>query len=111
MSELRIVRGNSFKTRIKVHALNPDMTEMSDFSLLDCTNLELFVLRAYKAVRIRSWEIHSDDEIDITWDAPFCMNLGIYGLEIRGRLDGVAWRFANRDLFTIVETTQEGNIP
>lgn len=111
MSELRIVRGNSFRTRIKVHALNPDMTEMSDFSLLDCTNLELFVLRAYKAVRIRSWEIHSDDEIDITWDAPFCMNLGIYGLEIRGRLDGVAWRFANRDLFTIVETTQEGNIP
>lgn len=111
MSELRIVRGNSFKTRIKVHALNPDMTEMSDFSLLDCTNLELFALRAYKAVRLRSWEIHSDDEIDITWDAPFCMNLGIYGLEIRGRLDGVAWRFANRDLFTIVETTQEGNIP
>lgn len=111
MSELRIVRGNSFKTRIKVHALNPDMTEMSDFSLLDCTNIELFVLRAYKAVRIRSWEIHSDNEIDITWDAPFCMNLGIYGLEIRGRLDGMAWRFANRDLFTIVETTQEGNIP
>lgn len=111
MSELRIVRGNSFKTRIKVHALNPDMTEMNDFSLLDCTNIELFVLRAYKAVRIRSWEIHSDDEIDITWDAPFCMNLGIYGLEIRGRLDGVAWRFANRDLFTTVETTQEGNIP
>lgn len=111
MSEIRIVRGNAFRTRIKVHALNPDLTEMSDFSLLDCTNIELFALRAYKAVRVSSWEIHSDNEIDVTWNAPFCMNLGIYGLEIRGRLDGVAWRFCNRDLFTIVETTAEGNIP
>jgi hypothetical protein len=111
MSELRIVRGNSFKTRIKVHALNPDMTEMSDFSLLDCTDLSLFAVRAWKAVRIKTWEIHSDDEIDVTWNAPYCMTIGIYGLEIMGRLDGAAWRFCNRDLFEVVETSAEANIP
>lgn len=111
MSELRIVRGNSFLTRIKVRALNPDGSVMDDFSLLDCTDLSLFAVRAWKAVRINTWEIHSDDEIDVTWDAPYCMTIGIYGLEIMGRLDGYAWRFCNRDLFEVVETSAEANIP
>lgn len=111
MSELRIVRGNSFLTRIKVRALNPDGSVMDDFSLLDCTDLSLFAVRAWKAVRIKTWEIHSDDEIDVTWNAPYCMTIGIYGLEIMGRLDGVAWRFCNRDLFEVVETSAEANIP
>lgn len=111
MSELRIVRGNSFLTRIKVRALNPDGSVMDDFSLLDCTDLSLFAVRAWKAVRIKTWEIHSDDEIDVTWNAPYCMTIGIYGLEIMGRLDGAAWRFCNRDLFEVVETSAEANIP
>ena len=111
MSELRIVRGNSFLTRIKVRPLNPDGSVMDDFSLLDCTDLSLFAVRAWKAVRINTWEIHSDDEIDVTWDAPYCMTIGIYGLEIMGRLDGYAWRFCNRDLFEVVETSAEANIP
>ena len=111
MSELRIVRGNSFRTRIKVRALNPDGSVMDDFSLLDCTDLSLFAVRAWKAVRIKTWEIHSDDEIDVTWNAPYCMTIGIYGLEIMGRLDGAAWRFCNRDLFEVVETSAEANIP
>lgn len=111
MSELRIVRGNSFLTRIKVRPLNPDGSVMDDFSLLDCTDISLFAVRAWKAVRIKTWEIHSDDEIDVTWNAPYCMTIGIYGLEIMGRLDGVAWRFCNRDLFEVVETSAEANIP
>lgn len=111
MSELRIVRGNSFLTRIKVRPLNPDGSVMDDFSLLDCTDLSLFAVRAWKAVRIKTWEIHSDDEIDVTWNAPYCMTIGIYGLEIMGRLDGAAWRFCNRDLFEVVETSAEANIP
>lgn len=111
MSELRIVRGNSFLTRIKVRPLNPDGSVMDDFSLLDCTDLSLFAVRAWKAVRINTWEIHSDDEIDVTWNAPYCMTIGIYGLEIMGRLDGAAWRFCNRDLFDVVETSAEANIP
>lgn len=111
MSELRIVRGNSFLTRIKVRPLNPDGSVMDDFSLLDCTDLSLFAVRAWKAVRINTWEIHSDDEIDVTWNAPYCMTIGIYGLEIMGRLDGYAWRFCNRDLFEVVETSAEANIP
>lgn len=111
MSELRIVRGNSFLTRIKVRPLNPDGSVMDDFSLIDCTDLSLFAVRAWKAVRINTWEIHSDDEIDVTWNAPYCMTIGIYGLEIMGRLDGYAWRFANRDLFEVVETSAEANIP
>lgn len=111
MSELRIVRGNSFRTRIKVRPLNPDGSVMDDFSLLDCTDLSLFAVRAWKAVRINTWEIHSDDEIDVTWNAPYCMTIGIYGLEIMGRLDGYAWRFCNRDLFEVVETSAEANIP
>ena len=113
MSDLRIVRGNTFYTRTKITARDAATGSIvQGFSLDACEDLRFFAVRRGKSIEITSFSILDSTHIRIKWNGND-MKVGGYGLEGTGKYNGLEWRFydTERYVFTIVESNDEANIP
>ena len=109
MSELKIVRGNTFATRTRVRAYRLDGTEIIDFNLAECTDVKVKV-RTHYTRELLAHSVLQDNYLRVEFPATV-QRLGDYGLEVTGKHRGVDWRFYDRDVLTIVESNAEANIP
>lgn len=106
MSELRIVRGNTFHTVSTVEARTYAGAIIPDFHLTDATDISVTIFSDDLKMAAQ-FEVAGND-IDILWkDVP----KGKYGIECQGIYQGVEWRFSNRFVLTIVENNAAANIP
>lgn len=110
MNDLRIVKGNGFKTAVEVKAYRYDGQEITDFDLHACTNIKVSYRVGEVLHKIESFELSEGNTIVISW--PSSLGLGKYSLEVTGRLNDDNWRFYDKQpIFTIVNTNKEANIP
>lgn len=110
MNDLRIVKGNGFKTTVEVKAYRYDGQEITDFDLHACTNIKVSYRVGEVLHKIESFELSEGNTIVISW--PSSLGLGKYSLEVTGRLNDDNWRFYDKQpIFTIVNTNKEANIP
>lgn len=110
MNDLRIVKGNGFKTTVEVKAYRYDGQEITDFDLHECTNIKVSYRVGEVSHKIESFELSEGNTIVISW--PSSLGLGKYSLEVTGRLNDDNWRFYDKQpIFTIVNTNKEANIP
>lgn len=107
MNDLRIVRGNTFFTRIDVYAKDYSGEEIEDFNLEDSTDIKVVVRTEYKSTIIDDFSI-SGNKLTIKWKGMSC---GKYGIDVSGVYNGIEWRFYNRNVLAIVESNAEANIP
>lgn len=109
MSEIKIVRGNTFAIRTHVRAFRLDGTEIDDFDLSACTDVKVMARTAYSRKELE-YAIQEDNNMRVVFPAAI-QHVGCYGLEVTGKLRGVEWRFYNRHILTIVESNAEAEIP
>lgn len=111
MSDLRIVKGNTFKIAVKVKAYKYNGEELTDFNLQNCTNVTVTSHANGSEKEIENIEIQDNNMLQIEYDGN-SLKTGKYSLEVTGKLNGVAWRFYDKTpIFTIVNTNAEANIP
>ena len=107
MSELRIVRGNTFWTRTTVTAKDYEGTVIDDFDLSQSTDVVVIIRTAYRNIVMAEWSITGND-LEIKWkDIP----TGRYGLDVSGIYDGIEWRFYTENVLDIVNSNAQANIP
>lgn len=107
MSELRIVRGNTFWTRTTVTAKDYEGTIIDDFDLSQSADVVVIIRTAYRNIVMTEWSIAGND-LEIKWkDIP----TGRYGLDVSGIYDGIEWRFYNENVLDIVNSNAQANIP
>lgn len=107
MSELRIVRGNTFWTRTTVTAKDYEGTVIDDFDLSQSTDVVVIIRTAYRNIVMTEWSI-TENDLEIKWkDIP----TGRYGLDVSGIYDGVEWRFYTENVLDIVNSNAQANIP
>lgn len=107
MSELRIVRGNTFWTRTTVTAKDYEGTVIDDFDLSQSTDVVVIIRTAYRNIVMTEWSITGND-LEIKWkDIP----TGRYGLDVSGIYDGIEWRFYTENVLDIVNSNAQANIP
>lgn len=66
MSELRIVRGNTFWTRTTVTAKDYEGTIIDDFDLSQSTDVVVIIRTAYRNIVMTEWSITGND-LEIKW--------------------------------------------
>ena len=111
MSDLKLVRGNTFKTITQVKAYKYNGEEITDFNLQDCTNIKITSHVSGYSNNIDTFSVLENNMLEITWDGGRT-RIGKYSLEVTGKLNGVDWRFYDKKpIFTIVSTNSEANIP
>ena len=107
MSELRIVRGNTFWTKTTVTAKDYEGTVIDDFDLSQSTDVVVIIRTAYRNIVMTEWSITGND-LEIKWkDIP----TGRYGLDVSGIYDGIEWRFYTENVLDIVNSNAQANIP
>jgi hypothetical protein len=107
MSELRIVRGNTFWTRTTVTAKDYEGTIIDNFDLSQSTDVVVIIRTAYRNIVMTEWSITGND-LEIKWkDIP----TGRYGLDVSGIYDGIEWRFYTENVLDIVNSNAQANIP
>lgn len=107
MSELKIVRGNTFFTRSEVVAKTYDGTVIQDFDLSQATDIAVVARTDYARVKMTPQEI-TGNNLDLMWKN---MKSGRYGLDVSGVYNGLEWRFYNKFVLSIVESNDDANIP
>lgn len=113
MSELRIVRGNTFYTRVTITARDAATGNIVErFDLNDCGSLAFYAVRRNRKEQITNYTILSENVVRIKWTGSD-MKVGGYGLEGTGTFEGLEWRFydTERYVFNIVESNEEANVP
>lgn len=121
MSELRIVKGNDFTTLYKITATYADGTEVEDFDLRSCTDVQVLAHKntgtGYASIKkdissFGSYTLEEDNILRIAWDGLLMKN-GTYTVDFIAKFRGADIRsYSIRDLvFDIVETNEEANIP
>ena len=110
MSDLKITKGNTFRTILEIKAYRYDGKEIEDFDLSNCTDVTV-KCRINGVIReITNFRPRGANELEIQW--PSTSKSGAYTIEVSGRLRDHYWRYYSKDpIFTIVETTEEQNIP
>lgn len=112
MGDLKIVKGNSFTTFIKIKAYGYDGEEILDFDVHDITSITV-VIRVNSQNKVlpeTDYELMDDNILKIEWDGK--QALGPYLLEAFGVYKDERWRFFDKTpIFTIVDTNAEANIP
>jgi hypothetical protein len=109
VKEIKIVRGNTFATRTHVRAYRFDGTEIDNFDLSACTDIEVSARSTYKKTRL-AYVVQDGNNLRVVFHASM-QHVGKYGLEVTGKHNGVDWRFYNRHLLTIVDSNAEAEIP
>ena len=116
MSDLKITKGNTFRTVLQVRAYRYDGREIKDFDLADCLDIRVKcringVIREIKNYRILGKDEQDGNNIEIIWEGS-TNKVGAYSIEITGRYKNSDWRYYNsKPIFSIVETTKDQNIP
>lgn len=105
MNMLRVVRGNAFKLKIAVEAYTPSGRRIDSFALGEA------VLKLDKngTLTTKDYTILEGTTILVAFDGS--ESLGVYGFQMSGEYEGEAWRWANAEIFQIVETNAKANIP
>ena len=97
----KIVRGNDFTLRIPVKKIVNG--EQVSFPLTDCTDIAVHVVSKYKRTALPfSIDKESNDVLLADVDGT-ALSLGIYALEVTGRLKGANWRSYEYEQFAIVD--------
>lgn len=110
MNDLRIVKGNGFKTTVEVKAYRYDGQEITDFDLHACTDIKVVYRIEETFNKIAQFELGEGNTLLITW--PDNLGIGKYSLEVSGKFNDVGWRFYDKQpIFTIVSTNKQANIP
>lgn len=102
---LRIVRGNGFKLKIAVEAYTTGGRRVESFSV-DEAGLKLYKNGTLTA---KEYTILEGTTILVEFDGSDA--LGVYGFQMSGTFEDEAWRWANWNVFQIVETNEKANIP
>ena len=102
---LRVVRGNAFKLKIAVEAYTPSGRRVDSFALGEA------VLKLDKngTLTTKEYTILEGTTILVAFDGS--ESLGVYGFQMTGEYEGEAWRWANSEIFQIVETNVKAHIP
>ena len=109
MDIIKIVRGNTFATRTHVRAFRFDGTEIENFDLSACTDLQV-AARLGNIQKTIGFSVLEDNYLRAVFKASM-QQVGEYGLEVKGKYQGVDWRFYNRHIVTIVDSNAEAHIP
>lgn len=104
-SLLRVVRGNAFKLKIAVEAYTPSGRKVESFSV-DEAELKLYKNGTLTA---KEYTILEGTTIMVEFDGSDA--LGVYGFQMQGTFEEEAWRWANWNVFQIVETNEKASIP
>ncbi len=111
MNSLKLVKGNDFTTIIEVKAYKYNGEEITDFDLGQCTDIKVRYKVESSTKDITDFEVLENNKLQIAWDGP-SLSLGKYTLEVIGKLNGLDWRFYDKEpIFTIVNTNSEAVIP
>jgi hypothetical protein len=102
---LRIVRGNGFKLKIAVEAYTTGGRRVESFSV-DEAELKLYKNGTLTA---KEYTILEGTTILVEFDGTDA--LGIYGFQMSGTFEDEAWRWANWNVFQLVETNEKAYIP
>ena len=102
---LRVVRGNAFKLKIAVEAYTPSGRRIDSFALGEA------VLKLDKngTLTTKEYTILEGTTILVAFDGS--ESLGVYGFQMSGEYEGEAWRWANAEIFQIVESNVKAHIP
>lgn len=105
MNMLRVVRGNAFKLKIAVEAYTPSGRRIDSFALGEA------VLKLDKngTLTTKEYTILEGTTILVAFDGS--ESLGVYGFQMSGEYEGEAWRWANAEIFQIVESNVKAHIP
>ena len=105
MNMLRVVRGNAFKLKIAVEAYTPSGRRIDSFALGEA------VLKLDKngTLTTKEYTILEGTTILVAFDGSD--SLGVYGFQMSGEYEGEAWRWANAEIFQIVESNVKAHIP
>ena len=106
---LRIVRGNAFTLRIVVKAYRTDGSEVSGF-ILDPTT-DVLLMTTSTGVRAIPFTVEDGSTNHAIVSFGGGLQVGYYGLDFSGIFNGEDWRFAAKNVFSIVELTAQGNVP
>lgn len=97
----KIVRGNDFTLRIPVKKIVNG--EQVSFPLSDCTDIAVHVVSKYKRTALPfSIDKESNDVLLADVDGT-ALSLGIYALEVTGKLEDANWRSYEYEQFAIVD--------
>ena len=109
MSDLRITKGNTFRTILEVKAYRYDNTEIKDFDLTDCIDMRI-KCRIDGVIRdITQFRVIGPNQIEILWEKG---KPGAYTIEMTGKYKQQNWRYYSKNpIFKIVDTTEDQNIP
>jgi hypothetical protein len=111
MSDLRIVKGNTFKIAVEVKAYKYNGEELTDFNLQDCTNITVTSHTNGSSKEIKQFEALANNILQIEYNGS-SLKTGKHSLEVTGKLNDIEWRFYDKKaIFTIVNTNAEANIP
>lgn len=102
---LRVVRGNAFKLKIAVEAYTTGGRRVESFSV-DEAELKLYKNGTLTA---KEYTILEGTTILVEFDGTDA--LGVYGFQMSGTFEEEAWRWANWNVFQLVETNEKANIP
>lgn len=102
---LRIVRGNGFKLKIAVEAYTTGGRRVESFSVDEAE------LKLYKNGTLTAKEYTILEGTTILVEFEGTDALGIYGFQMSGTFEDEAWRWANWNVFQLVETNEKANIP
>lgn len=105
MNMLRVVRGNAFKLKIAVEAYTPSGRRIDSFALGEA------VLKLDKngTLTTKEYTILEGTTILVAFDGSD--SLGVYGFQMSGEYEDEAWRWANAEIFQIVESNVKAHIP
>lgn len=109
MSNIKIVRGNTFAVRMHVKALRFNGTEITDFDLSECTDIVVSARTSYTKTTLAA-TVLDGNYLRIMYPAEL-QKLGCHGFDVTGAHNGTPWRFFNTDVLEIVETNADASIP
>ena len=108
MTDLRIVKGNDFRTAIEVHAYDVRGQEIPNFDL-EQANVQSVIVRSSVVKYSLTFSVSENNILICNW--PAIMACGTYNLEVSGLYNGSRWRFVNESCLSIVATNKQANIP
>ena len=96
---IQIPKGNAFKLKVDVTAVNSEESVLPGFDIRECTSLEVKL----GCVRLEPVQFELLDEKTILVPVSADVGLGKYTLDVSGEYQGEAWRFDIQDVFQIVQ--------
>lgn len=104
----KILRGNDFVLRIKLNRVTPEGTE--GFKLTDCSGLTVRLVGAFRRYVLESVVSEDDASVLLARVEGDKVALGVYGVEVVGRIGGDDWRSYKCGQVGIVECEEDADL-